>query len=67
MAMQDRISEGRRRLAGYLTENQTTLSDKLSRAESVANRQTKDRYQPQVAKARSKAEEVIAKLAQPPS
>ncbi len=67
MAMQDRIDEGRRRLAGYLIENQTTLADKLSRAENAANHQTKDRYQPQLAKARSKAEEVIAKLAQPPS
>jgi hypothetical protein len=64
--MQDRVNEVRWRLASYLTENQTMLGDKLSRAEYEANRQTKDRYQQHVAKARRKAEEVIARLAQPP-
>ena len=65
MAMQDKINEGRRLLAGYLTDNETTLRERLIRAERMANQQTKHRYQPQVAKARSKAEDVIAKLAQP--
>lgn len=67
MAMQDKVNEARQRLAGYLATNQTSIGDKLSRAEAAANRQTSDRYQLQVGKARVKAEEVIAKLAQPPS
>ena len=67
MAIEDQIAEARRRLADYLAENQTSLGDKLSRVESLANSQTKDRYAPQLAKARGKAEEAIAKLAQPPT
>lgn len=67
MAMKDRINEARTRLAVYLTENQTNFGDKLSRAEGAANKQTGDRYQPQLASARRQAEEVIAKLAQTPN
>ena len=40
MAIEDQFAEARRRLAGYLTENQTSLGDKPSRAESLANSQT---------------------------
>ena len=67
MAMQDKITELRARVAGYVAANQTTLGDTLSRAERAANDQTKDRYQQQLARGRRKAEEAIAKLAQPPS
>jgi hypothetical protein len=67
MALQDKITEARVRVAGYVAENQTGFGEKLSRAERAANNQTKDRYQQQLAKGRRKAEEVIAKLAQPPS
>ena len=67
MALQDKLNEARGRIAVYLTENQTSLGDKLSRAEGAANKQTNDRYQPQLANARRRAEEAIAKLAQPPS
>jgi hypothetical protein len=67
MALQDKLNEARSRIAVYLTENQTSLGDKLSRAEGAANNQTNDRYQPQLANARRRAEEAIAKLAQPPS
>ena len=67
MAIQDRIAEVRARVAQYAAENQTTIGEKLSRAERMANDQTKDRYQEQLARGRHKAEEVIARLAQPPS
>ncbi len=67
MAMQDKINEGRRMLAGYLIDNETTIRDRLIWAEREANRQTTDRYQPQLAKARSKAEQVMAKLVSPPA
>ena len=67
MAMQDKITQARVRVAGYLAANQSTIGDQLSRAEQAANKQTKDRYQEQLAKGRRKAEEVVAKLAQPPT
>lgn len=67
MAMQDKLTELRVRVAGYVADNQTKLGDQLSRAERAANSQTKDRYQDQLAKGRRKAEEAIAKLAQPPT
>ena len=67
MSLQERINEARARAGGYVSDNRVQISNKLDTAQRVADEQSKGRYTDKIAGARSKAEQFLRKLEEPPS